>query len=86
MGIALAALSAIMFGTADFAGGLASRRNPLSSVLVFSQIAGVALSLIAAPLLGSDAIGAADIAWGAAAGIAGPDGAQIAMQHPRRYP
>ena len=74
MGIALAALSAFMFGTADFAGGLASRRNALSSVLVYSQVAGVALSLVAAPLLGSDLIGAADLAWGAAAGVTGAFG------------
>ena len=74
MGVALAALSAMMYGSADFAGGYAARRSSTFSVVVVSQLFGVATALAAAPLLGAAVFGAGDLAWGAGAGLAGAAG------------
>lgn len=74
MAVALAALSAVLFGAADFSGGFATKRSTVFAVLVFSQIAGGALVLIAAPLTAASAPTASDLAWGAAAGLAGAVG------------
>jgi len=71
MPVLFAALSALLYGSADFAGGFASRRNSVFSVIFFSQIAGLLAALLAAPLAGPNAPAAADLAWGAAAGILG---------------
>ena len=70
MAVLLALATSVVYGTADFLGGLAARRaNPLLVVGV-SQLAGLALVLaLAAPLGGS--AGPADLAWGAAGGAAG---------------
>ncbi len=72
--ILLAAFSAILFGSADFAGGLATRKNSVYAVLVFSQIAGTAIALVAAPILGPNSPSLGDFLWGAAAGIGGAIG------------
>lgn len=71
MGVLLAALSALLYGSADFAGGVAARRSPALSVVAVSQIFGILLALIAAPIVGPNGAGARDFAWGAAAGLAG---------------
>lgn len=70
----MAALAAVFYGSADFAGGLATRRNSVSSVLVTSQLVGLIIALIAAPLLGSTEVAALDLVWGAAAGLSGAVG------------
>ncbi|MBC5799423.1 MAG: hypothetical protein GIX03_14660 [Candidatus Eremiobacteraeota bacterium] len=44
-GLALAA--ALVYGAADFFGGLASRRTPATAVVVLSQIAGIAVLALA---------------------------------------
>ncbi|GAB6089238.1 EamA family transporter [Spirochaeta dissipatitropha] len=74
MGILMAALAAVFYGSADFAGGLATKRNSVSSVLVTSQVVGLVIAVIAAPLLGSTQVSAADLLWGAAAGLSGAVG------------
>lgn len=69
----LAGLSSLTFGVADFLGGLASRRSPVVSVVLLSQMVAGTGIVIAAPF--SAAVpGASDFAWGAAAGIAGSVG------------
>ncbi len=69
---ALAVLSSVAYGAADFLGGLATKRgSTLFSVVVFSQSAGLVLVLLALPLLPSASPAAVDFAWGAAAGLAG---------------
>ncbi|MFW6363740.1 MAG: EamA family transporter [Spirochaeta sp.] len=74
MGIFFAGLSALLYGTADFSGGLASRRSPVIGVLVISQILGLIIALIAAPLLGWTRVTPPDLLWGAAAGLTGAFG------------
>lgn len=71
MGILFAGLSALLFGCADFSGGIATRHSPVLAVLVVSQLAGLALALVAAPLLGSETVTLTDLLWGAAAGLTG---------------
>jgi drug/metabolite transporter (DMT)-like permease len=74
-GAALA--SAVVFGGADFLGGLAARRSPVLPVVVGSQLAGLAVLLAALPLLGRAEPTAADLWWGAAAGITGGGGVAL---------
>lgn len=74
MGLLLAALSALLYGSADFAGGVAARRSPALSVVVVSQIFGILLALVAAPIVGPNGARVTDITWGAGAGLAGAVG------------
>ena len=67
----LAVFSSIAYGAADFCGGLATKRSPLLTVVIFSQLAGGILLAIALPLLPPSSPSAMDFAWGAAAGLAG---------------
>ncbi len=61
--------AAAAYGAADFLGGLASRRAAPSCVIVSSQALALALGLGVAPLL-AGAPSAADLLWGAGAGLA----------------
>jgi drug/metabolite transporter (DMT)-like permease len=71
--VLLALASAVVYGAADFCGGLASRRATAFAVVVVSQAAGLLLLLTLLPWLGGDAT-TADLAWGAASGVAGAAG------------
>lgn len=71
MPILLSLFSAFLYGLADFAGGHASRRNSVFAVTLLSQAVGIAVALVAAPLIGANAPSFADLAWGAAGGVAG---------------
>ena len=73
MAVLLALASAVVYGAADFCGGLATRRATAFAVVAFSQLAGLAALLFLLPWLGGDPTGA-DLAWGAAAGVAGACG------------
>jgi drug/metabolite transporter (DMT)-like permease len=72
--IVLAGLSALMYGAADFCGGMAARRAPLPAVLASSQAVGLAVALVASLLLGFPLPAALDLAWGALAGVCGAAG------------
>ncbi|HUX50852.1 MAG TPA: DMT family transporter [Spirochaetia bacterium] len=74
MAIVLAALSAALYGSADFAGGLATRSNPVHAVLVVSQIAGTVVAAAALPLIAAGAPTGTELIWGAAAGLGGAVG------------
>ncbi|MGY1745950.1 EamA family transporter [Blastococcus sp. SYSU D00695] len=76
MAVLLALASAVVYGTSDFLGGLASRRAPVLAVVAVSQAAGLAALLLLLPWVGGPAT-AADLAWGAAAGLAGATGLTI---------
>lgn len=68
--IVLAAVSALVWGTADFSGGKASQRAEPLTVTVASQIfclPALAVCLLVVP----GTPGFADIAWGVGAGVAG---------------
>ncbi|GAB2935312.1 EamA family transporter [Nonomuraea fastidiosa] len=73
MTVILATACAIVYGTADFFGGLATRRSRVLSVVVLSQTAGLALILVLLPLL-PGAYGTLALSWGLAAGLAGAAG------------
>jgi uncharacterized membrane protein len=73
MAMLLALASAVVYGMADFAGGLASRRATAAAVVALSQAAGLVAVVLLLPWLGGDPT-PADLAWGAAAGVAGGAG------------
>ncbi|MEV0586235.1 DMT family transporter [Nonomuraea sp. NPDC050310] len=70
LAVILATTCAVVYGTADFFGGLASKRSRVLSVVVLSQLAGLALVLVLLPVLPGAYSGEA-LAWGMAAGVAG---------------
>jgi drug/metabolite transporter (DMT)-like permease len=70
MAVLFAALASVLFGAADFMGGVAARRAPAASIVFASHLAGLAVAVLAVPLFGGDA-GPADLLWGAAGGLSG---------------
>lgn len=68
--IVFALLAATLYGSADFLGGLASRRSTVMAVMVFSQLAGLVILLAVLPFLPAAAATRDDLAWGALAGVA----------------
>jgi drug/metabolite transporter (DMT)-like permease len=66
--ILFALLSATLYGSADFLGGLASRRSSVMPVMIFSQLVGLITLLLVLPLLPAATATGADFAWGALAG------------------
>ncbi|MGY1720716.1 EamA family transporter [Blastococcus sp. SYSU DS0552] len=73
MAVVLALASAVVYGAADFLGGLASRRASVSAVVAVSQAAGLLALVALLPWVGGP-VTAADLAWGATAGLAGAGG------------
>jgi len=67
----LAILSAVFYGAADFTGGIVTRRVSAIPVVLISQASGLVLVALALPLLPTAAPRAADLWWGAGAGLAG---------------
>lgn len=80
MALMMSVFSALSYGTADFLGGVGTRRNPAYAVLFWSQLVGLLVAAVAAPLLGVKRVTATDIAWGVAAGIAGAAGVMVLYQ------
>ncbi|MDQ3916784.1 MAG: EamA family transporter, partial [Actinomycetota bacterium] len=74
MAIVLGLAAALTYGAADFVGGLASRKAPLLSVVLLSQIAGTALLLAALPFFLDPGPSTSSLAWGAGSGAAGATG------------
>jgi uncharacterized membrane protein len=69
---ALAVLSSIAYGAADFLGGLATKRgSSVFAAVVWSQATGLVLVLLLLPFFPPASPSAADLAWGAATGLAG---------------
>ena len=70
MSAGLAVASALVFGAADFLGGVATRRAPVLAVTATSHLAGaLALALVAMLLPGEPV--RADLIWGFVSGLAG---------------
>jgi drug/metabolite transporter (DMT)-like permease len=74
--VVLALASAVVYGAADFLGGLASRRTSVFGVVAMSQVVGLVALVALLPWLGGPA-GTADLAWGAAAGLAAAVGLMV---------
>jgi drug/metabolite transporter (DMT)-like permease len=74
MAVVLGLLAAITYGTADFFGGLSTKRNPMVRVVLLSQIAGFAVLLVAVPFLPEGRFTAGAWVWGGLSGLAGAVG------------
>lgn len=77
MAVLLGLASALVYGAADFLGGMQARRSGALAVVVWSQLAGLALLLVVLPLLSPSSPQPSDLGWGALAGIGG--GAGVAL-------
>lgn len=71
MPVLLATLSSLVYGTADFTGGIASRRNDGVVVTVVSQTFGCVALVVALAVWPEVTVGASDLWWGALAGVGG---------------
>lgn len=63
--------SAVVWGAADFGGGLTSRRTTVYGVVLVSQLAGLALAAAMALIRNEAFPGPADVGWSLVAGILG---------------
>ena len=73
----LALISAVLYGSADFFGGLTARRaNTIATVFV-SQLAGLVLILLALPFLPAATVSSRDWIWGIVAGLSGGIGVAL---------
>ena len=68
LSISFALLAATLYGSADFLGGLATRRSSVMPVMIFSQLAGLVTLFLVLPFLPPAAATRADFAWGTLAG------------------
>jgi drug/metabolite transporter (DMT)-like permease len=76
MVILLGLAAAVLYGTGDFLGGLATRKVPVLTVLLLAQTAGVIVALPAAAMWPGPA-SLAGLAWGITAGLIGGVGVII---------
>jgi drug/metabolite transporter (DMT)-like permease len=67
----LATLAAVCYGAADFTGGMVTRRLATVPVVLLSQATGLVMVAVFLPLFSTAEPRAADLWWGAAAGLAG---------------
>jgi drug/metabolite transporter (DMT)-like permease len=72
--ILLGLAAGLIYGAADFVGGLATKRAPLLTVVLLSQAFGAVLLVAALPLMAPAPVVASDVAWGTGAGVAGTVG------------
>lgn len=86
MAIVLALGAAAFYGSADFVGGLAARRTAALAVALGAQVAGLAVLVVALPLLGSADVATADLLAGALAGVFGGLGVVVVYQTLARGP
>lgn len=73
----LAIGSAVLYGAADFTGGLAARRAGAIPVVALSQASGLVLLALLLPLLPAASPTPSDFLWGAAAGLTGGVGVAL---------
>ena len=71
MAVVLGLLAAISYGSADFLGGLATKRNPAIRTALISQLIGFGAYMIALPFLPEGRFTAEAWLWGGLAGITG---------------
>ncbi|MCZ7440631.1 DMT family transporter [Micromonospora sp. WMMC241] len=75
--ILLSLASATVLGSADFVGGIATKRAAAVTVVLWSNAAGLLTAVLFVGLVGGDGFGAGDLVWGALAGLAGSVGAML---------
>lgn len=85
MAIALALLTSALWGTSDFFGGLATRRDPVTRVMLWAHGVGLVAIAIAAPFL-ADSFTIRDLVIGACAGLVGLAGLLLLYQGLSRGP
>jgi len=73
----LALVSSLLYGAADFTGGLATRRAGVLSVVVVSQLSGLVLLLLFLPFLPAASPSRTDLLWGVSAALAGSVGVAL---------
>jgi len=73
----LAIGSAVLYGAADFTGGLTTRRAGAIPVVLLSQASGLVLLALMLPLLPPASPTRTDLLWGAAAGLTGGIGVAL---------
>jgi drug/metabolite transporter (DMT)-like permease len=73
----LALASALLYGAADFTGGLATRRAATIPVVVISQFSGMVLLALLLPMLPASEPSHADLWWGVLAGVTGGIGVAL---------
>ena len=74
LGISFALLSAAIWGSGDFSGGLAARKNGTFQVLVMTSMVGVVILVICGLIWGETLPAWCDIQWAALAGLTGAFG------------
>src|SRR3954467_6374312 len=67
----LSLISAVLYGSADFFGGLTARRANTIATVVWSQFAGLVLLLLVLPFLPAATVSSRDWIWGFIAGFSG---------------
>lgn len=77
MAIVLALGAAAFYGSADFMGGLASRRSSALTAAFGAQVAGLVVLLAGLSLLGPATVGRGDLLFGALAGMFGGVGLTV---------
>lgn len=77
MAYLLAIGSAVLYGAADFTGGLTTRRASTIPVVLLSQAAGLIMLALIMPVLPHASPTRADVLWGAAAGLTGGVGVAL---------
>lgn len=77
MAYLLAIGSAVLYGAADFAGGLATRRAGTIPVVMLNQASGLILLALLLPLLPHASPSRTDLLWGAVAGLTGGIGISL---------
>lgn len=73
MAVVLALFSAATYGIGDFCGGMAARKVPATSVLLWSHLLGLLLLVVATPLVGGSP-GPGDLLIGGIGGLGGAAG------------
>ncbi len=69
--VVFATLTSVLFGSADFFGGLASRRDSAFSVTATAHVLGLFILGAAAVVGGAELVTRPDLLWGALAGVSG---------------
>mgnify|MGYP001550228069 FL=1 len=73
----LALTSAAFYGLADFTGGFVAKRLSVWTITAWSMLSGASLLIVGMVVVPADHAPAADVVWGAVAGIAGLGGLVI---------